>query len=229
VLLDFMLGAKVGWFDRPGLPYDELERAIEDRCRELTAEGRKPYGIPIGGSSALGASGYVAAARELAEQIDPELVIVADASGGTHAGLAVGFGNHERVFGVDVGARPEVGTAIERLAEQVADVAGLPEPAGRCRIDTEQVGAAYGVPNEAAREAMLTAARAEGIILDPVYTGKAMAGLLAARRTGAIDADTRVVFMHTGGLPGLFAERYTDWMHLELAATRSTEGESRRA
>jgi 1-aminocyclopropane-1-carboxylate deaminase/D-cysteine desulfhydrase-like pyridoxal-dependent ACC family enzyme len=73
VLLDFILGAKVTWLDRPGLPYDEVETAIEDRCRELTAEGRKPYGIPIGGSSALGASAYVAAARELAEQVDPEL------------------------------------------------------------------------------------------------------------------------------------------------------------
>jgi 1-aminocyclopropane-1-carboxylate deaminase/D-cysteine desulfhydrase-like pyridoxal-dependent ACC family enzyme len=211
VLLDFMLGATITWLDRPGLPYGELEKAIENRCQELTAKGRKPYGIPIGGSSALGASGYVAAARELTEQVDPELVVVADGSGGTHAGLVAGFGKHERVHGVHAGARPDLSAAIERLAANAAQVAGLPPPTGQCSLDSDHIGAGYGVPNEAVREAMLTTARAEGVILDPVYTGKAMAGLLTARRTGVIGPDTRVVFLHTGGLPGLFARRYTDW------------------
>jgi 1-aminocyclopropane-1-carboxylate deaminase/D-cysteine desulfhydrase-like pyridoxal-dependent ACC family enzyme len=211
VLLDLMFGSKVTWLDRPGLPYDELEKAIQDRCRELTAEGRRPYGIPIGGSSALGASAYVAAARELTEQVDPELVVVADGSGGTHAGLVAGFGDHGRVHGVHVGARPDLGAAIERLAAEAAQVAGLPAPTGRCRLDSDHIGAGYGVLDEAVAEAMLTMARTEGIILDPVYTGKAMAGLLAARREGVVGPGTLVVFMHTGGLPGLFARRYTDW------------------
>jgi 1-aminocyclopropane-1-carboxylate deaminase/D-cysteine desulfhydrase-like pyridoxal-dependent ACC family enzyme len=146
VLLDVMLGANLTWLDRPGLPYEELEEAIESRSRELAAEGRKPYGIPIGGSSALGASGYVAAARELVEQLDPELVVVASASGGTHAGLVAGFGSYGRVTGVDVGARPDVGVAVERLAAEAAGIAGLPAPSGGCRLDSEHVGGGTGCP-----------------------------------------------------------------------------------
>lgn len=110
-LLDVVLGANVTWLDP--VSYDELELAIERRRDELPAVGRKPYTMPIGGSSPLGASAYAAAAHELAAQLDPELVVVADGSGGTHAGLVAGFGDHARVYGVDVGTRPELAAAID--------------------------------------------------------------------------------------------------------------------
>lgn len=210
-LLDAVLGAHVTWVE-PGMAYDELESAIQRRCDELSAAGRKPYGTPIGGSSPLGASAYAAAAQELADQIDPELVVLASGSGGTHAGLVAGFGRHDRVYGVDVGTRPDLAAEIERLAVDAAEVAGLPRPTGSCRVDRDQIGSGYGAPDDHVRDAILTTARAEGVVLDPVYTGKAMAGLFAARRSGAIEPDTRVIFVHTGGLPGLFAARYGGWL-----------------
>jgi D-cysteine desulfhydrase len=160
----------------------------------------------------LGTSAYAGVAGELAGQLDPELVVVATGSGGTHAGLVAGFGDHERVLGVDVGAHPDLPAAVEELAAAAAELIGLPTPTGRCRLDTGQVGEGYGVPTEATREALLTAARTEALILDPVYTAKAMAGLFAARRAGTVTRTTRVVFMHTGGLPGLFTRHFTAWL-----------------
>ena len=194
------------------LPYAELESAIQEHSEKLALEGRRPYALPIGGSSALGAHSYAEVARELDDLIDPDLVVVATGSGGTHAGLVAGFGDHCRVLGVDVGARPALATAVEDLAVAAAAMAGLSRPSGSCQLDTGQTGGGYGVPGEAAREALLTAARTDALLLDPVYTAKAMAGLFAARRSGRIGRTTRVVFMHTGGLPGLFTRRFTDWL-----------------
>jgi 1-aminocyclopropane-1-carboxylate deaminase/D-cysteine desulfhydrase-like pyridoxal-dependent ACC family enzyme len=145
VLLDTVLGASITWLE-PGLSYDELELAIERRQDELQVEGRRPYGMPIGGSSPRGASAYAAAALELTEQLDPELVVVASGSGGTHAGLVAGFGDHARVHGVDVGIRPDLAAAIEALATEAAQAADLPAPTGACRLDRGQIGRGYGAP-----------------------------------------------------------------------------------
>jgi len=200
------------------MDYYAIEAAIEAECARLVEGGRRPYRMPIGGASPVGALGYVRAASELRDQAaavfagaQPEVVVVADGSGGTHAGLATGLGDLDLVLGVDVGARPDLDTQVPAKAAEVARLAGLPEPTGTVRVDHDRVGASYGAPTEDCREAVLLAARQEGMILDPVYTGKAMAGLVAARRNGSITARTRTVFVHTGGMPALFAPAYASW------------------
>ena len=168
----------------------------------------------------MGALGYVAAAGELTGQL-PDLgaVVVADGSGGTHAGLAAGLGDHRLVLGVDVGARSDLDTAVPRLAAEAAELAGLAAPAGEegfgaaeGPVDHDRAGPGYGIPTEEVREALALAARLEGLLLDPVYTGKAMAGLLAACRRGRFAPADQIVFLHTGGLPALFAAPYARWL-----------------
>lgn len=216
VLLDRVLGAHINWLPGGVLPYGEVSKAISARAGVLASRGRKSYEIPIGGSSALGAATYARVARQLAADLNPDLVVVADGSGGTHAGLVAGFGDHNRVLGVDVGARPALAEAVEELAAQSAAVVGLPAPVGRCRLDTGQVGEGYGTPTDAAMGALFTAAKTDGLLLDPVYTAKAMAALISAVSEGRVDRGSLVVFVHTGGLPGLFASQYA-----EALATRS--------
>ena len=211
VLLDELLGPEIVWAGR--LDYYSLEGAIDHETRRLTQTGRRPYAIPIGGASLTGALGYVRAAQELsAQRAAFDLVVVADGSGGTHAGLVAGLGSHERVLGVDVGARPDLDQQVAEKAMETARLAGLPEPTGTVRIDHDRFGDGYGAPTDAGREALDLAARLEGLVLDPVYSGKAMAGLIAARREGRIGRDTVVVFLHTGGMPALFASAYAEWV-----------------
>ena len=218
LVLDELFGAGMAWLGGEGeLRYGEVEAAIVAAAARLESEGRRPYAIPIGGANAVGALGYVRAAQELQAQA-PSLdwVVLADGSGGTHAGLAAGLGDHRFVLGVDVGARDDLDGAVPALAEAAAALAGLPAPAcgaGPPSIDHDQAGPAYGAPTDAAREAVLMAARLEGLILDPVYTGKAMAGLVAACRAGRIAPADQVVFLHTGGLPALFADSYAGWLN----------------
>jgi D-cysteine desulfhydrase family pyridoxal phosphate-dependent enzyme len=211
VLLDLVLGASIVWAG--DLDFDGAEEAIDATAAALEEEGRRPYPIPVGGASAVGALGYVTAANELTAQLaDLDLVVVADGSGGTHAGLAVGLGDHRRVLGVDVGARPDLDEAVPAKAAEVASLAGMPPPAGAPAVDHGQRGDGYGSMTDACREAIDLAARTEGLLLDPVYTGKALAGLTAARRHGRVEADTRTVFLHTGGMPALFASSYARWL-----------------
>jgi D-cysteine desulfhydrase len=211
VLLDVLLGADLVWAGP--LDYDATEAAITDACDRLTADGRRPYRMPIGGASAVGALGYVQGGDELLQQVpDLDVVVVADGSGGTHAGLAAALGDHARVLGVDVGARSDLDTQVPAKAAEVAALAGRPSPIGRCQVDHDQVGDGYASPTDAGREALQLAARSEGLVLDPVYTGKAMAALIAARRDGRLGAGDRVVFLHTGGLPALFAGSYGAWL-----------------
>ena len=217
-LLVELMGPEVVWA-APGagpMDYYAIEAAIDDTFHRLAGEGRRPYRMPIGGASAVGALGYVRAAAELQEQAAAAfgrmgLVVVAAGSGGTHAGLAAGLGDHGLVLGVDVGARPDLDDQVPAKAAEVAALAGLPGPMGRPEIDHGRVGGGYGSATDDGREAVLLAARTEGLVLDPVYTGKALAGLLAARRDGRIAADTPTVFLHTGGMPALFASAYAWW------------------
>jgi len=211
VLLDQMLAPDIEWAGV--LDFGELEDAIGAACDRLTAAGRRPYRMPIGGATAVGALGYVDAARELLGQVGSvDHVVTADGTGGTHAGLAAGLGEHGRVLGIDVGARPDIAAAIPPMAVDAAGLAGVAPPTGELRIDHGQVGAGYGETTDACKEAIQLAARLEGLILDPVYTGKAMAGLVAARRAGDIGEEDTVVFLHTGGMPALFAHRYAAWL-----------------
>ncbi len=265
VVLDELLGPEIVWAARDGeLDYYGIEVAIDDACRRLTAAGRRPYAMPIGGASTVGALGYARAAVELmAQDPDFDLIVVADGSGGTHAGLVAGLGDHRAVYGVDVGARPNLDETIPRKAAEVAALGGFPVPVGDpgperpsergdgperpsergdgperpsergdgperpsergdrpgrhplAVIDHDRFGDAYGAQTEQTRQAMRLAARTEGLILDPVYTGKAMAGLVAGVASGRIASETRVVFIHTGGLPALFASGFPEWLGRE--------------
>ena len=211
VLLDELLAPEIVWAGP--LDYYGVEAAIDATTRRLIEEGRRPYAMPIGGASAVGALGYVAAAKELLGQhAGVELVVVADGSGGTHAGLVAGLGSHYRVLGVDVGTRPDLDEQVPEKAVETARLAGLPEPTGTLQLDHDHFGNGYGVPTDECREALDLAARLEGLVLDPVYSGKAMAGLIAARREGRIGRDSQVVFVHTGGMPALFAATYAEWI-----------------
>jgi len=194
---------------------DDLGAAMERVRSELAAEGRKGYVIPGGGSNPLGALGYVACAEEiLAQTFDMGLaldrIVVASGSAGTHAGLLVGLaGNNARipVTGINVRrARAEQEGNVHALAASTASllgVDGVTRDAVVCRDDW--VGPGYSLPTGDMVEAVRLLARLEGILLDPVYTGKAMAGLIALVRSGEIGADETVLFVHTGGAPVLYA------------------------
>ena len=224
VLLDELLGPEIVWIGRTPaaeLDYYGIEAVIADTCSRLEAGGRRPYAMPIGGASPVGALGYVRAGIELRSQ-DPsvDVVVVADGSGGTHAGLVAGLGDHRMVYGVDVGARPDVGSQVPPKAAEVARLAGLDEPTGdpgpgglpAAVVDHDHFGPDYGAATDDCLDALRLAARLEGLLLDPVYTGKAMVGLVEGVRSGRIPADAKVVFLHTGGLPALFAEGYGAWI-----------------
>ena len=212
VVLDELFGPEIVWAGDLG--YESLEERITAEAERLEAVGHRPYAIPVGGASTLGAVAYALAVDELLEQTDAcDVIVVADGSGGTHAGLAAGFGDLEKVLGVDVGTRPNLAEAVPLMAAAVAEQLGRAPVHGQVRIDDDRVGAGYGEPTDACLEALALAARLEGIVLDPVYSGKAMAGLVAGVREGRIDpAHQRVVFLHTGGMPALFSPRYSSWI-----------------
>jgi D-cysteine desulfhydrase family pyridoxal phosphate-dependent enzyme len=209
VLLDGILGVHAHPLD--GADYYELEAGIEELGAALTRAGRRPFVIPIGGASITGAAAYAAAADELQDQLGDtrvDWIVVADGSGGTHAGLLAGLGDTVRVLGVDVGTRPDLDDVVPRLASATARRTGRGEPPSRALVDHDHYGAGYGEICDSALEAITLTARSEGLVLDPVYTGKAMAGLFSAVRDGRIAAGERAVFWHTGGAPALFSTRY---------------------
>ena len=211
VVLDHVLAPEIVWAGP--LEYYDLESAIVAAAARLHALGRRPYTMPLGGASTVGQLGYVRAALELRAQLpDTALIVTADGTGGTHAGLVAGWSDHAAVLGVDVGTRPDLDQVVPREAAAAAALAGLTEPTGSCQIDHDQIGDGYGAPTRGCREALDLAARCEGLLLDPVYSGKAMAGLISAVRLGRVPEDGAIVFLATGGLPALLTPRYTEWV-----------------
>jgi D-cysteine desulfhydrase family pyridoxal phosphate-dependent enzyme len=214
LLLDRVLGATLHFTGADS--YYEVESAIEKVAAQLAADGRRPFAMPIGGASVTGAAAYVWAADELRAQVggdgyeQVDWVVVADGSGGTHAGLLAGLGGRARVLGVDVGTRPDLDDVIPRLAGETAARAGRDAPTDDLVLDHDRFGDGYGAITDAALEAIERVAALEGVVLDPVYTGKGMAGLIAAAREGRIGAGDTVAFWHTGGAIALFARRYAD-------------------
>lgn len=207
LVLDHLFGIELEW---TGV-YDaeRLETIMAETCVRLSAQGRRPYEVPLGGASDVGTLGYVAAAAELVTQAPLGAVVyTATGSGGTQAGLAVGLGHHDRVRGVDVGAIPDIEERIEALVAAVASLARRPFPGGRVRLDRSQVGAGYGAATPEADEAIALAAELEGLVLDPVYSAKALAALIADRRAGRLAPDQPTVFLHTGGLPSVFTSAF---------------------
>jgi L-cysteate sulfo-lyase len=208
--LDELLGATV----HQAMSADRVERStlLEAVVRELRADGRRVAVIGVGGSGVVGVLGQVLAAFELADQaaahgFEPADLVLPSATGGTHAGLLVGLrtaGLGTTVRGFAVTPRDEVGPAVGRLVEELATIDGLANvPAEAIHLDPSQLGAGYGVPTEAAADATRLLARTEGILVDPVYTAKALAGLIELVRSSELDGRD-VVFWHAGGTPGLF-------------------------
>ncbi len=194
----------------------DLAAAMDAELAELTSAGRFGYAIPGGGSNPLGALGYVACAQELMQQaFDLGLVIdhlvLASGSGGTHAGMVAGLSGANAavdLIGVSVRAPKEQQEAkILDLARRTAELAGsthdiAPETV---RVLDDYVGDGYSLPTDAMVEAVKLFAQLEGVLLDPVYTGKAAAGLIDQVRRGAFPTSANVVFLHTGGSPALYA------------------------
>ncbi|BBP86160.1 D-cysteine desulfhydrase [Pseudomonas sp. Pc102] len=194
---------------------DTADQLLAEAAERLRAEGRTPYVVPIGGSNALGALGYVRAGLELAEQIKaggvrPSAVVLASGSAGTHAGLALAL-EHTlpgiRVVGVTV-SRPDATQRpkVEGLLQRTAELLGVPVPTGlRVELWDQYFAPRYGEPNAGTFGAIRQVASSEGLLLDPVYTGKAFAGLLDGLERGAFEGNGPVIFLHTGGSPALFA------------------------
>ncbi|MFJ4923818.1 D-cysteine desulfhydrase family protein [Streptomyces sp. NPDC088725] len=202
--LDGLFGATVVWAGDAGEA--ALGVAAERTAERLRREGAVPALIPFGGSSVTGAHGYAECGRELLAQApDLESVVVAVGSGGTMAGL-VGALGPARVRGVHCGA---VGDPAGTVAELVSGLTGTRCAPEELSVRLDQVGAGYGELTEPVMAALTLAAGTEGIVLDPVYTGRAMAGLIAAVEEGEIVPGRRTVFLHSGGLPGLFGHPAT--------------------
>lgn len=208
--LDELLGATVHQLrtaDR-----EERERAVAHVAGELRAAGRCPYVVPVGGTGLPGAVGQVLAADELLAQAaasgaPPDVVVLPSATGGTQAGLLAGLraaGSRAEVVGV-LAARPEgeLRPAIEATLAALAGLTGVPVDPAEVVLDGEQLGGGYGVRTGAADAATELLARTEGVLADPIYTAKALAGLVHGIRNGRWPA-RRVVFWHAGGTPGLF-------------------------
>jgi D-cysteine desulfhydrase family pyridoxal phosphate-dependent enzyme len=213
-LLDRLLGAEVRY-----VPAREArDAAMAQAADDLRRAGHRPFVIPIGASTPLGALGYVDAVREMLEQIDPPDVIVhSTSSGGTQAGLVAGCalaGIATRVVGISA---DEPSAMLEqKIREILAGIGGLLTPPGAVRepplqreppvhVDDRFVGDGYGIPTRESQQAIELTARTEAIFLDPTYTAKAMAGLAALARAGEFAANRTVLFWHTGGQVGLFA------------------------
>ena len=208
LLLDELFGAEVRF---PGaITPEEQAQALEAAAAELTAAGARPYTVPIGGSTPLGTLGSYACYTEIAQALEGDAYICcATGSGGTHAGLALGAALHGRavrVTGFSVW-QPEsyLRPITERLVRGAAALLGAEPPDAALLIDDGYAGPRYGKASEVGMEAIRLVARLEGIVLDHVYTGKAMAGVLDHIRRGLIPQGARVVFVHTGGAPAIFA------------------------
>jgi len=202
LLLDGLFGARIRWAG--DVDHSALAVLAEEVAGDLGSAGAHPAIIPFGGSNRDGVLAYADAARELCAQLPGESVsVVALGSGGTMAGLAAELGTR-RVLGVHTGAVSDPRAVVAALASTVT---AEPVDPRTLRLRTDQVGAGYGTLTKQAAEAIRLAARTEGIVLDPIYTGRALAGLVAAVRDGGLGSDGPVVFWHTGGLPGLFGHR----------------------
>ena len=210
VLMDRLFGATIRRV--PG--GTDMAAELEKTAEAVRERGGRPYIIPGGGSNAVGALGYVDCAREIVVQADEldlkiDRIVTATGSAGTHAGLVAGLavmGADIPVLGIGVRAPKEKQEAnVLKLARETAALLGHPDRMTDAMVvaDCDYVGEGYGLIDGAVIEALKLAARTDGIVLDPVYTGKAMKGLIALAKKGRFHGET-VVFLHTGGAQGLF-------------------------
>jgi len=210
LLLDELSGAKLIFVSK-----EECDQRLQQAFDQADEDGLQPYLIPYGGSNPVGVQGYIQAMQELRDQnLQPDWIVLASSSGGTQAGLVLGAkqtGFQGRILGISVDkSADELMQTIMALANQTAAWLGIDK-----KIESEDVlvngvycQAGYGILQPVEAEAIRLFARTEGILLDPVYTGRAAAGLIDLIRKGFFSPNETVLFWHTGGIPALFAEPY---------------------
>jgi D-cysteine desulfhydrase family pyridoxal phosphate-dependent enzyme len=210
ILLDGLLGARIVWVARA-----DRDAALQAAYEEAKDQGRRPYLVPYGGSSPLGAAAYAYALEEVLEQgYQPDWIVLATSSGGTQAGLAAGaqlLDYSGRILGISVDERaeylrPRVADLASRTAELLGEkISFTPEDV---LVSDEYLGGGYATMGLAEVEAIQLFGRHEGLLVDPVYTGRAAAGLIDQVRKGTFSKDETVLFWHTGGTPALFADSF---------------------
>lgn len=210
LLLDRLFGAVIVWTSPA-----ERDSTLQQTFDLAWENGKRPYLVPYGGSSATGASAYVFAIQELLEQgSHPDWIVFASSSGGTQAGMALGahiFGYRGKVLGISIDEdRETLSERVASLANAAADFLGEEARLGAqdILVNDDYLGQGYGVMGEVEKEAIQLFARHEGLLLDPVYTGRAAAGMIDLIRKGQLRRDESVLFWHTGGSTALFADRY---------------------
>jgi D-cysteine desulfhydrase family pyridoxal phosphate-dependent enzyme len=219
-LLDHLLGAEIVWTD-----VESRDQTLNDVFQDAWDRGRRPYLIPYGGSNPLGAAAYLAAFQELDEQIKlgetpmtkrPDWIVFASSSGGTQAGLVLGerLLNYDcKILGISVDEPSnQLKHIVSRLAMETAAFLGVDIHVSEDEVlvNSDYTGGGYGVLGELEKNAIKLFARTEGLLLDPVYTGRAAGGMIALIHAEYIGKDDSVLFWHTGGTPALFADKYQD-------------------
>ncbi len=191
------------------------DRILKETFDKAIAEGNKPYLVPYGGSSPTGALGYAFAVEEFMKQgVNADWMVFGTSSGGTHAGLVLGqrvFGFNGKVLGISIDESEEwLKTHVSALASDASEKIGkrIEFTLADVLATADYCRAGYGVLTEAEREAVKLFAKYEGLLLDPVYTGRAAAGLIDLIRKGFFKKNETVLFWHTGGQPALFADKY---------------------
>lgn len=213
LLLDELFGARiVAVPDR-----NDRDRILQETFDSAVAEGKKPYLVPYGGSSPTGALGYAFAMEELMKQnVHADWIVFGTSSGGTHAGLVLGqrvFGFKGRVLGISIDESEDwLKSHVSKLASEASEKLGgrIEFAPAEVLANADYCGAGYGVLTDAEREAVSLFAKYEGLLLDPVYTGRAAAGMIDLIRKGFFRKDDTVLFWHTGGQPALFADKYAN-------------------
>ena len=215
-LLDTLLGAQIIWTSKA-----ERDQILQAAFALAQSDGRKPYLVPYGGSNSTGAAAYAFALKELLEQgFRPDWIVFASSSGGTQAGLVAGahlLGYEGKILGISVDEPQAIlKTQVAELASETVSRLGAAanfQPSQILATDA-YVGAGYGMAGSAEIEAMQIFAQKEGLLVDPVYTGRAAAGLIDLIRQGFFSPDESVLFWHTGGSPALFANQYADLLKI---------------
>jgi len=210
LLLDKLFNARiVNVTDRK-----DRDQILQETFDNAVAEGKKPYLVPYGGSSPTGALGYAFAMEE--QNVHADWIVFGTSSGGTHAGLVLGqrvFGYKGKVLGISIDESEEwLKSHVSKLASDASEKLGerIEFTQADVSANADYCGAGYGVLTDAEREAVELFAKYEGLLLDPVYTGRAAAGMIDLIRKGFFKKDETVLFWHTGGQPALFADKYAN-------------------